>query len=157
MLRRSAIFGLAIFASLAAPTTSAVAGHSTLSATDAYAAAASGNIILLDIRTPQEWRDTGIGQGALGLDMTSRDFLKMLVAIRRANPKTPIALICATGGRSAQVNQFLDKNNFGNMIDVPEGMLGAATGPGWLKTNLPVYRGSSAEIRRRLLQVLEGG
>ena len=120
-----------------------------LGVTDAYRAAQAGEIILVDIRTPGEWQDTGIAEGAVALDMQAKDFIPALIALRERNPGKRIAFICAVGGRSGYLNRFLYKNGFGNTADVPEGMLGSSAGPGWLKAGLPVYPGEAAEIERR--------
>ena len=125
-----------------------------LAVADAYRAAQAGEIILVDIRTPEEWQETGIAEGAVALDMRARDFIPTLVALRQSQPEKQIAFICAVGGRSGYLNRFLYRNGFGNTADVPEGMLGSAAGPGWLKAGLPVYPGKAAEIERRRAAVL---
>ena len=136
--------------------TAAVAKPAIINASDAYQMATSGEIILVDIRTPQEWAETGIGEGAIALDMTAKTFVRDLIALRDAYPDTQIAFICATGGRSGYVNRYLAKNNFRNTADVPEGMMGSRKGPGWLKTGLPTYAGNPAEIKKRLQTALSG-
>lgn len=124
-----------------------------LSAAEAKNMAENREIILIDIRTPQEWAKTGIGEGAVAMDMTSKSFLGGLKAIRQSNPTTRIAFICATGVRSAHVVRYLTANGFDNTADVGEGMMGSRKGPGWLKRGLPTYAGNPAEIRRRLQAV----
>lgn len=58
-----------------------------------HKAALAGKIILIDIRRPGEWLDTRVAEGAVGLDMRDKEFVPILVALRRASPDTPIALI----------------------------------------------------------------
>ena len=120
----------------------------------AHEAAQSGSIILVDIRTPEEWSQTGIAEGAIALDMTAKTFISNLIALREHHPETQIALICATGGRSAYLNRYLWKNGFKNTADVSEGMLGSRAGPGWLKAGLPIYPGDPARITQQLKRVL---
>lgn len=43
----------------------------TLTAPDAYARAQAGTLTLIDVRPPEEWRQTGVAQGALRIDMAS--------------------------------------------------------------------------------------
>ena len=50
----------------------------------------------------------------------------------------PLALICATGIRSASVLRALRLAGYDDFIDVSEGMLGSDRGPGWIKAGLPV-------------------
>lgn len=109
-----------------------------LDAPQAHAAAQQGDILLIDIRTPEEWANTGIGEGARPLDMRRPDFVAALDALAAGDRARPIALICARGVRSARVSKALTESGFSHIIDVPEGMLGSFAGPGWLKRGLPV-------------------
>ncbi|WP_171125419.1 MULTISPECIES: rhodanese-like domain-containing protein [unclassified Ruegeria] len=105
---------------------------------DAHQQAVSGEILLLDIRTPREWAATGVGEGAATLDMRREDFVEVLDQLTDGDRTTAIALICARGVRSARLSNRLSEAGFENIIDVPEGMLGSAAGPGWLRTGLPL-------------------
>ncbi len=109
-----------------------------IQAAGAYQKAVSGDILLVDIRTPREWRATGIGRGAHPLDMRREDFLQALTQLANGDRSAPVALICARGVRSARLSNQLTAAGFTNIIDVPEGMLGSAAGPGWLRAGLPV-------------------
>lgn len=111
-----------------------------LTAPDALAAAKAGTITLIDIRRPDEWARTGVGQGAIPIDMRSERFLHDLMAQTKGRRDQPIALICARGVRSARVAQALTEAGFTQILDVPEGMMGSGAGPGWLKRGLPVVR-----------------
>ena len=55
--------------SLAAWCASAVAEPLLLRADKAFKLAKSGEILLLDIRSPQEWQQTGVPRGAVALTM----------------------------------------------------------------------------------------
>lgn len=109
-----------------------------LDVAQAHRSAVSGDILLVDIRTPREWRATGIGQGAQPLDMRRDDFVAALLQLTDGDQSGPIALICARGVRSARLSNQLTEAGFTNIIDVPEGMLGSAAGPGWVRSGLPV-------------------
>lgn len=109
-----------------------------LSVAGAYAQAASGEVTLIDIRTPREWRATGIPDRGHPIDMRRGDFIAALTAITGPDRARPIALICARGVRSARMSLRLSEAGFTNILDVPEGMLGSGAGPGWLAQNLPV-------------------
>ena len=111
-----------------------------LTVAQAHDKAIAGDILLIDIRTPREWKATGIPQGALPLDMRRSDFEQALRELAKGDPTRPVAVICARGVRSARLSNQLSQAGFGNIIDVPEGMLGSAAGPGWIGSNLPVER-----------------
>lgn len=115
-------------------------GQPRLSAAEAFAAAREGGIILVDIRTPQEWRASGVPVGSHQIDMRREDFIAALQAVAGPDRAAPVALICARGVRSARMTLALAEAGFNNVIDVPEGMLGSAAGPGWIAGNLPVAR-----------------
>ncbi|MDC0343626.1 rhodanese-like domain-containing protein [bacterium] len=116
----------------------AAAGSLSLSAQDAHRGAVDGAFVLVDIRRPDEWALTGIGAGALPLDMRREDFIVALDKITGSDRSRPVALICARGVRSARMTERLRQAGFTNLIDVPEGMLGSRAGPGWLAKGLPV-------------------
>jgi rhodanese-related sulfurtransferase len=112
----------------------------TLGADEAYRRALAGEILLVDIRRPDEWAATGIGAGAVALDMREAGFLDDLKSVAAQRPGVPVALICARGGRSARLAARLVAEGFADVIDVPEGMLGSRAGPGWVARGLPVTR-----------------
>ena len=45
-----------------------------MSAPDAQAAVKAGKMILLDIRTAEEWKEDGVAEGAYPLSLTDSDF-----------------------------------------------------------------------------------
>lgn len=109
----------------------------TLDAETAFQRAQAGDLLLIDIRQPGEWAETGSPKGAQRLDLRSPDFLDRLSALAEGNTDRPIALICASGGRSARTAKALTEAGFTNVLDVSEGMLGSSAGPGWLARGLP--------------------
>ena len=110
----------------------------TLDAETAFQRVKAGEIVLVDIRQPEEWAATGSPQGAHRLDMRRADFLKALAALVDGDRSRPIALICASGGRSARMATALTDARFSNVADISEGMLGSSAGPGWMARGLPV-------------------
>ncbi|MEO0938125.1 MAG: rhodanese-like domain-containing protein [Pseudomonadota bacterium] len=113
-------------------------GDGLLSPPQAHRAAEAGAILLVDIRRPDEWARTGVGEGAQPLDMRRPDFAQALVHLAGGETGAPIALICARGVRSRHLSAALTNAGFTNIIDIPEGMLGSGAGPGWMARGLPV-------------------
>lgn len=151
LTRRNVIISiLAVGAAIVLPATFLkAADKEAMTALDAFGAAKSGRIILVDIRTPEEWKETGVGEGAIGLDMQSETFVGSLASLREANPDTPIALICRTGSRSNYVVTELNKRGFVGLVDVSEGMAGGRNGAGWIPQGLPTYAGTKAQVGTR--------
>ena len=118
-----------------------------LNAPEAAEKVASGQIVLLDIRSPEEWQETGIAEGAWPVSMHTQDFPKHLQAILSQLQPEQIALICATGGRSAYIAEVLEKNGVVGVADVSEGMFGNGQSPGWAARGLPVISMDEAASR----------
>ncbi len=112
----------------------------TLDAEAAFQKADAGEIILVDIRRPDEWQSTGSGKGAHRIDLRDADFIEALTKLAEGDRTRPIALICARGVRSARTANLLAENGFTGIINIPEGMLGSADGPGWIARGLPLTR-----------------
>lgn len=106
---------------------------------EAFRRAAEGSIVLVDIRLPSEWRQTGIGVNAMAITM-HQSIYKFVNQLKKAAGvnSLPIALICAEGVRSSAMQSTLKQYGFKGVIDVHEGMIGGPSGPGWIKAGLPV-------------------
>ena len=137
VLGAAALVGGTVFAARWFNITADASAEGMLSTPDAHAAAVAGEITLVDIRRPDEWSRTGLGEGAVPIDMRRDDFIDALLAQTGGRADVPVALICARGVRSRKMTQRLLAGGFTTIIDVPEGMLGSGAGPGWLKRELP--------------------
>ncbi|MGR3501016.1 rhodanese-like domain-containing protein [Pseudaestuariivita sp.] len=115
-------------------------GGADLTPAQAHAAARAGDLLLVDIRRPDEWAATGVGEGAVPLDMRRRDFIDALRQLTGGDTGARIAVMCARGVRSDRMARRLAAAGFTQIVDVPEGMLGSRAGPGWIKAGLPVVR-----------------
>ena len=117
---------------------------SLLSAPDAWQQASDGNLLIIDIRTESEWRETGIPEGAgrsslfLAYGLPNLDFVDEVTTLADGDRSRPIALICAAGVRSAVAHVLLEAEGFHHIYDIGEGMVGSGDGPGWLARGLPV-------------------
>jgi len=109
-----------------------------MKASEAHELAMRGDIILIDVRTPAEWKETGVGASARAVSMHLPGFFKKIETIVNGDKSKAIALICARGNRSNRMQAMLIERGYTNIIDVAEGMLGSTAGPGWLKLGLPL-------------------
>jgi rhodanese-related sulfurtransferase len=119
------------------------AGAQTIvTAEQALRMARGGEITIIDIRRPDEWRETGIPAGAeLATVRTIRgpaEFLRRIAKLTKGDKSTPIALICAAGVRSKHASRLLQSRGYTQVLDISEGMLGSRAGTGWLARKLPV-------------------
>ena len=73
---------------------------------------ADPNIILVDVRTPQEIKETGTIKGAINIDYRTKGYAKKLLSLDK-NKK--YMFYCKTGGRSGKTVQYLLDNGFKNV------------------------------------------
>lgn len=136
------LVGVFCVALLWAPTAAAQGDAPQLSAPEAFALAQQGKIRIIDIRRPDEWRETGVAAGVERLDMRHPDgpqgFAQALLEKVGGDRDAPIALICRTGNRTTQVQAALRELGFTNVYNITEGMAGSRAGPGWIARGLPV-------------------
>lgn len=114
------------------------AGRDIWSAEEARAALEKGEIVMIDVRSRKEWRDTGVAEGAWAISMHEPNFPERLFAARKKAGGRPVALICAVGGRTGYLMEALGKAGYSDFVDVSEGMMGSRRGPGWIARKYPV-------------------
>ncbi len=83
---------------------------------------------IIDIRTPSEWRETGIVKGSYTLtffdergNYDTEEFLKALNTIVSKDEK--FALICRTGSRTGMISNFLGKKLNYNVVNLKGGII----------------------------------
>jgi rhodanese-related sulfurtransferase len=130
------LFLLSSCAAVLLPVFARAATPEIWSASDAAKALAKNEISLIDVRSRPEWLETGIAAGAWPISLHEGHFERRLFAARDLSGPRPVALICATGGRSARLLNALTKAGYEGFIDVSEGMLGSRRGPGWIARGL---------------------
>ena len=115
-----------------------VSANNLISASAAHDAVQAGEMILVDVRRPEEWLSTGVAPGAWLLDMTDENFGAYLMAVLERNPDKQVAIICRTGNRTGSLNAALAQSGITTVLDVAEGMVGGPRGTGWIAAGLPV-------------------
>lgn len=94
----------------------------------------SGAAILVDVRGPSEWAQTGVALGAECIQMGTPDFVARLEALRRRHPARAIDLICRSGARSGSVQRALGDMGWTNVVNVRGGT------SSWMAAGLPMQR-----------------
>ncbi|EQB34286.1 hypothetical protein M947_11655 [Sulfurimonas hongkongensis] len=88
----------------------------------------NSKIPIIDIRTPDEWRETGLAKGAIPImffnergDYNVKAFLDDLN--KKVDTKKPFAIICRVGSRTRIVGDFLSKELGYDVINLLGGMM----------------------------------
>ncbi len=88
-----------------------------------YQAQEAGAVIV-DIRGPGEWKQSGVLNGARLITFDNLD--RFLAALRpHVKAGKPVALICASGMRTAQAKRLLAGKLDVPVVDIKGGMMGA--------------------------------
>jgi rhodanese-related sulfurtransferase len=132
---------LAIMFSLIAPAAAQQTSPVNISPQEAHKLAAEKKAVLVDIRRPEEWAETGVGEHAIRIDMEDPMFVAKLNAAMGNDRTRPVALICRTANRTRVVQQALMQNGYTRVINVEGGMVGNSADKGWIAHGLPVVRG----------------
>jgi len=109
---------------------------------EAWAKVARHQVILIDVRSPAEWRQSGVPETARLVTLNDprgvKGFLNGVRKIARGNMSQPIAVICRTGNRSLKAATLLTQNGFKTVYNVTEGVAGIQKGTGWAARGLPM-------------------
>lgn len=92
----------------------------------------AGETVMVDVRSPQEWKQTGVASGAKAIDASSQSFRADLKTVIDANPGKTLTFICRSGQRSAAVANRLETAGISNIAHVEGGM------NNWIGDGLPV-------------------
>ena len=111
----------------------------SVSVQEAHQQAGDGKMVIVDIRTPEEWAETGTPKGAVKLDMTDKEFPNRLAALQKQAGDKAVGIICRTANRTSYVQQVLSKHGF-KLINIRGGMAGNPGNQGWVAAGLPIAR-----------------
>lgn len=78
------------------------------------------NVVVLDVRTPQEVAEGYIKGTTLFIDINSPDFEKNINSLDKS--KTYL-VYCRSGARSSRAANFMSTNGFGNVYNLSGGIL----------------------------------
>ncbi|MBU2533286.1 MAG: rhodanese-like domain-containing protein [Alphaproteobacteria bacterium] len=140
LTRRATLAGALAFGFALAVPGAAAAAEADISDIDAFERQQADEMIIVDIRTPPEWAETGVATGAVTIDMQDPEFIPKLVALRTENQDKGIALICASSNRSGQAQRLLSQSGFDRLYSVFGGMTGNGQVAGWIADGLPTEK-----------------
>jgi rhodanese-related sulfurtransferase len=139
-MRRRTFLMITLTSSLSA----AMAQEIQMNITPAEAAkmVSEGKAVLIDIRTPEEWKETGVAEGAVRIDMNDPNFVSKFRDATGNDRTKPVALICRTANRTRTVQAALIQNGIHTRVmNVEGGMIGNTADKGWIARGLPVKKG----------------
>jgi len=144
-LLKTRLLGLTAALCVSFAVVSPAAAQDVLSAPEVQQAVQTEERILIDIRSQAEWEETGLAAGSFPVSIHDPQFGANLSALFQKFGPDRIAMICATGGRTAYVANVLKANGITGVADVSEGMFGNGTAPGWIERGLPTVSLAEAE------------
>ncbi|MFH1330779.1 MAG: rhodanese-like domain-containing protein [Actinomycetota bacterium] len=100
----------------------------TISPAEAGEIVASVGLVVLDVRTPEEF-GAGHLAGAVNLDFYAATFADGLAALDR---EAPYLLYCRTGNRSAEAREMMRSIGFLEVHEIAGGIVG------WVEAGLPL-------------------
>ena len=101
---------------------------------------AARGVPIVDVRTPPEWRTTGVVSGSHLLTFFDAkgksDPATWLVELKKfADPNDPLVLICRTGNRTSKIAAYLDTEaGYKKVYNVQRGI------KNWIAAGLPVEK-----------------
>ena len=110
----------------------AAPAFATLSVAEAEAVLADppDDLVLLDVRTPEEFADGHI-EGAVMVDFYRDDFAQQLAEL---DPDVPYLVYCRSGNRSGQTLGIMQELGFSSAVDIGGGVVA------WDGAGLPLVR-----------------
>ena len=124
--------------SQAVPAIAQEAGGGVISADKALKLAAAGELVLVDVRSPQEWQQTGVPAGAQLVTIHRPDgligFLDAMGETLGPDRGQPVALICARGNRSSVSSSALAQAGYTQVYNVRDGI------SRWIRDDRPITR-----------------
>ena len=112
-----------------------------MAADSAWALMSRDSLLVVDVRTGREWRATGLPEKAMGISLAGggvTSFVDTVLEAVDGDRSRPVAMICASGVRSARAADILRQHGFVEVYDIAEGMMGNGHGPGWIERGLPL-------------------
>ncbi len=138
VVRRSTVFVSALLFPFAVAQAQSV---NTVKPPEAWAMMQKGQVVLIDVRSPKEWRQTGVPKNAHLVTVHdargTAGFVNGVRKVIRGDLRRPVALICRSGNRSAQGAAVLIQAGFKNVYNVSSGVMASK---GWADRGLPMER-----------------
>ncbi|MGY6568998.1 MAG: rhodanese-like domain-containing protein [Salinarimonas sp.] len=127
-MRKIFLYGFALLAALMAGLAFIVVdsrpapAHLSLEARSGEALVQDANTLVVDIRRPEEWVQTGVVEGAVLVTFTDAESFVARIA-PMLEPGQSLALICRSGNRTSRAAREIAQHIDNPVIDIAGGML----------------------------------
>lgn len=110
------------------------ASWETINEQQAFEYQKSQRALLVDVRTPAEFRETGIPKDAKALPIQDPNFGDKLLSFTKQKTDKPVIFICRSGNRAKSAAQIAGQVGFEKIYVVQGGVPGPH---GWVAKGLP--------------------
>ena len=106
----------------------------------------NNDIIIIDVRNVEEWKETGVIPESRLIQMLSpqgsvrNNFIEELITTLGDDKNIKAAIICRSGRRSSATVAMLKDQGFINIFNVTDGIMGDGKTTGWKNRNLPLVK-----------------
>tara|TARA_B110000196_G_C20565216_1_gene394992 strand:+ start:38 stop:505 length:468 start_codon:yes stop_codon:yes gene_type:complete len=104
------------------------------------------NLLIIDVRSKLEWKETGVIPNAKLVQMYSatrtlrKEYISEILEVLGEDKSIKAAIICHSGGRSTATVAMLKDKGYINISNIPEGMVGNNNATGWINRGLPIIK-----------------
>ena len=103
-----------------------------ISPKEAHEMQQNGEIIIIDVRQPDEWQKNGMPKGAYGVGLSSTDFIGAVEKIAAQHKGCRLALTCQSGMRTKAAIKTLDSHGMKDLYQIKGGLMA------WNRQGLPL-------------------
>ena len=123
---------------------------SELTLQEAHSLYINKNLTIIDVRTINEWKMTGIIPTSILINMHDdkyqerNGFVTEITKILLEYQDKNVAFICASGARSKIITDYLINKGYKNIYHIPDGIMGKQN-DGWLFNGYPLINYNNME------------
>ena len=106
----------------------------------------NNNLLIIDVRSKSEWKETGVIANAKLIQMYNatrtlrKEYVSEILDFIGDNKSIEVAIICHSGGRSSGTVKMLEDKGYYNISNIAEGMVGTNSKEGWINRGLPTVK-----------------
>ena len=95
-----------------------------MDADDVHRAVVRDEMLLVDVRNPDEWKAQGVPQYAETISLTDQEFASKVAELSQQYPEKRIAISCLSGKRAERAIEILAEGGLTGLVSVKDGLNG---------------------------------